>query len=349
MSMAGKSSTADRRKQSTATLRNRELVYTGDHQPGIRRVKKGGQFVYNKNKKRIRDKRTLDRIKALVIPPAWSNVWICLQARGHLQATGRDARGRKQYRYHAAWSASRNREKFTQLLEFGKRLPVLRSRLAKDLSGTRLSQKRVLATVIRLMESTYIRVGGTEYERENNSYGITTMKDRHVTVGREIIQFAFRGKSGVFHNITVRNRRLAGIVKQCREIPGQVLFQYRDREGNARSVDSGTVNNYLKTAMGYPFTSKDMRTWAGTLHALCAMKAADANTGLPAILDIVSEKLGNTRAVCKRYYVHPFLVKLFEENTLSTVLNGGTRKKKHFSAEEQVLMKILAKARKSKN
>lgn len=266
----------------------------------------------------MRDQATLHRIQALVIPPAWKDVWICPIATGHLQATGRDARGRKQSRYHARWRQTRDETKFDRMLAFGTSLPALRQRIEKDLAMKDLSRERVLATIVRLLETTYIRVGNEEYARENHSYGLTTMRNKHVKVRGATVTFNFRGKSGVQRTVRLTDRRLARVIRRCQDIPGYELFQYVDDEGTRHSIDSGDVNEYLREISDMDITAKDFRTWAGTLLACMILrqfeshdseKTAKANV-VTAIRD-VAKRLGNTPAVCRKCYVHPAIVKYY--------------------------------------
>jgi len=330
-----------------------DLKYVSDQSKGISRQKKGEGFVYIYDEKPLKDKEEIERIKKLAIPPAWTNVWICPDESGHIQATGFDLRNRKQYRYHPQWSVLRNETKFHHLYEFGKLLPSLRLKLEEDLAKKELCEEKVIATVISLMERTYIRIGNDGYEKLYGSYGLTTLKDRHVTVEGDKLVFSFKGKKGIFHNVSVRNRRLARMVKACRDIPGKELFQYFDAEGNRKSVDSGMVNIYIKDATGGDFSAKDFRTWAGTLDVLRAFKSmgeagsdADCKKNIIAALDEVSKKLGNTRTVCKKYYVHPGILKLYEEKNLAKYLKELDNIEKPddltgLTSEEKVLMKIL--------
>lgn len=327
------------------------LLYVSDTQPGILRLKKGKGCCYLLAGKPIRDKTELQRIRKLAIPPSWSHIWICSAANGHIQATGFDLRGRKQYRYHSLWNSLRNETKFHRLYEFGKALPRLRERLEADLQVRELTREKVLATVLSLMERTYIRVGNNEYEKTNGSYGLTTLKNKHVSITGDKLVFSFIGKKGVHHDITLRNKRLARTVSQCKDIPGQELFQYYGEDGTRRSIDSGMVNHYIKETVSLDFTAKDFRTWAGTLHALHAFasmgeacNATDCKRNIAAVLDMVSKQLGNTRTVCKKYYVHPGLLQLYEDNKLVKYLNDLENlptEPTGLTAEEEVLMKIL--------
>ena len=329
------------------------LLYVKDTEPGITRVKKGKGFAYYLQQKPVKAQKEINRIRKLAIPPAWLNVWICPVENGHVQATGLDLRKRKQYRYHEMWNRLRNETKFHRLYEFGKILPSLRLKLEKDLAIKELTQQKVLATVIGLMERTYIRVGSNEYEKQNGSYGLTTLKDKHVNISGDKMVFSFKGKKGIEQNISLKNKRLARMVKQCRDIPGKELFQYYDADGSRRPIDSGMVNHYIKEVSGYDCSAKDFRTWAGSLHALQAFRslgeavnATENKKNILSALDTVSKKLGNTRTVCRKYYVHPSLIKLYEENNLTGYLKELDKleapdNKSGLTAEEKVLMKIL--------
>jgi DNA topoisomerase-1 len=330
-----------------------DLHYVNDKSPGINRIKKGQGFVYLYRDKPLNDEAQLQRIKKLAIPPAWTNVWICPKANGHIQATGFDIRNRKQYRYHELWHTLRNETKFHRLYEFGKLLPSLRLKLEEDFSKKTLCLEKVLATVISLMERTYIRVGNGDYEKLYGSYGLTTLKDKHVKIEGDKLLFSFKGKKGIDHDISVRNRKLAKAVQACRDIPGRELFQYYDAEGNKHPIDSGMVNSYIKEATGGDFTAKDFRTWAGTLNIIRAFQSmgvagseSDCKKNILAALDEVSRKLGNTRTVCKKYYVHPGIIRLYEENNLAKYLKELDAIEKPddlagLTTEEKVLMKIL--------
>jgi DNA topoisomerase-1 len=332
------------------------LVYISDTTEGIRRVKKGKSFSYLLKKETITDKETLQRIKSLVIPPAWGNVWISPVDNGHLQATGTDTLQRKQYRYHPLWNALRNHTKFYRLHEFGKTLPSIRLQLEKDLSLPELPLEKVLATAVSLMERTHIRVGNNLYEKLYGSFGMTTLKDKHVKIEGTKIRFTFRGKKGIHHDINIRSNKLAKIVKQCREIPGKELFQYYDDEGNHKSIDSGMINNYIRKISGGEFTAKDFRTWAGTVQAILAFKElgffdtqTETKKKIVEALDIVAKHLGNTRNVCKKYYVHPLVISLYESQSLKDYLTDlekaeDSNNKAGLTPEEEVLMKILEAA-----
>jgi DNA topoisomerase I len=330
-----------------------DLKYVNDKEPGINRLKKGKGFVYIYDNKPLKEKAEIERIRKLAIPPAWTHVWICPSENGHIQATGFDIRGRKQYRYHSMWNSLRNETKFHRLYEFGKVLPSIRLKMEEDLAKKELTEEKVLATVTGLMERTYIRIGNDDYEKMYGSYGLTTLKDNHVKIEGDKIYFSFKGKKGIDHKITLKNKRLAKMVKQCRDIPGKELFQYYDAEGNRKPIDSGMVNRYIKDASGGDFTAKDFRTWAGTLNIIRAFQSigeseseSDCKKKIVAALDEVSKQLGNTRTVCKKYYVHPGIIKLYEEKSLLNYLAELDKIEQPddlagLTTEERVLMKIL--------
>lgn len=331
------------------------LLYVSDSEPGILRKKSGKGFTYALEEKVIKDKPLKERIKKLAIPPAWTTVWICTKENGHIQATGFDVRKRKQYRYHPLWTSLRNETKFHKMIEFGKSLPSLRLQLEKDLSFKELGVQKVLATVISLMERTYIRIGNATYEKMNGSHGLSTLHDKHVQINGSQISFSFKGKKSINHDIKISNRKLAGIIKQCRDLPGKELFQYYDEEGNRKAIDSGMINSYIKEITDQTFTAKDFRTWAGCLHFLLAFKKMGVNgdnvekkTGVKELLDYVSKKLGNTATVCRKYYVHPGIIQLYEDNKLQTILKAldGIEENDDVSSltnDEKVLMKLLEK------
>jgi DNA topoisomerase-1 len=306
------------------------LVYSQESRRGLHRVRSGRGFRYvGVNGRPIRDRATLDRIRALAIPPAWTEVWICPKARGHLQATGRDARGRKQYRYHARWRATRDETKFDRMLEFGRALPKIRARVASDLRRHGLPREKVLAALIRLLETTLIRVGNEEYSRENHSFGLTTLRDRHAHFGGGTVRFEFRGKSGKRHSRLVHDERLVRIVRRCRDLPGQTLFQYRDERGKRHAVTSSHVNNYLQEITGRDFTAKDFRTWAGTVLAaqvLCGQtrqRPYRRGQQLTAAIAEVADRLGNTPAICRKCYIAPAVFRAFDEGRLTHSRRGG--------------------------
>lgn len=304
------------------------LVHTSDDEPGIRRVRRGRSFEYrDPDGKVVRDPATLDRIRSLVIPPAWEEVWITTRPRGHLQATGRDARGRKQHRYHARWRETRDANKFDRMIGFAHTLPRIRSRVARDLRRPGLPKEKVVATIVRLLETTFARIGNEEYAKQNNSFGLTTLRNRHVDVKGSTVRFLFKGKSGVEHSVGVTDRRVARVIKSCEELPGQNLFQYVDSAGERRTVSSDDVNAYLREASGEDYTAKDFRTWAGTVLAACALRDAagfesetEAKRKVVAAIDSVARKLGHTRAVCRKSYVHPAVLDTYMEGGLETAL-----------------------------
>jgi DNA topoisomerase I len=299
------------------------LRYVTDAKPGIRRKRAGKHFSYvGVNGKPIHDSETLKRIKSLAIPPAWTDVWISPIARGHMQATGRDARGRKQYRYHPNWRAARDETKYYRMVAFGRALPQIRSRVEADLTRLGLPREKVLATVVRLLEATLIRVGNKEYARENKHYGLTTMRNRHVDVTGSTLIFHFTGKSGIEHKVDVADRRLAKIVKRLQDLPGHHLFQYEDEQGNRQDVDSDAVNAYLQEISGQNFTAKDFRTWAGTLLASQALQEfesfdseAQARKNVVQAIERVAQRLGNTPSVCRKCYVHPEIIAAYMDGT----------------------------------
>lgn len=331
------------------------LLYVSDAEPGIVRKRSGKGFSYSQQERTIKDKQVIDRIRKLAVPPAWNEVWICSKDNGHIQATGIDAKKRKQYRYHPLWTVLRNETKFHKMVEFGKALPQLRLKIEKDLSQKDLNEKKVLAAVISLMQRTYIRIGNSTYEKMNGSHGLTTLHDKHVKIKGSEISFSFKGKTSIHHDITVSNKKLAAIVQQCRDIAGKELFQYYDEQGKRQSVDSGMVNSYIQEITDQTFTAKDFRTWAGCLHFLLAFKNRNVEgqeevtkAGLNEVLDEVSKKLGNTRTVCRKYYVHPGIIKLYEENKLQSYLQEldeieSDDNYTDLTKEEKVLMSILNK------
>jgi DNA topoisomerase-1 len=307
------------------------LRYVSDDRPGIRRKKRGKGFTYlDPQGQTVRDPKILERIAKLVIPPAWTDVWICTQANGHLQATGRDARGRKQYRYHPEWRTVRDETKFGKMIVFGDALPKIRARADEDLTRRGLPREKVLAAVVKLLETTLIRVGNREYMKQNNSFGLTTLRDRHVEIEGSRLHFEFRGKSGKEHSVEIQDRRLARVVKQCRDLPGQTLFQYLDDEGVRQSITSEDVNSYLREITGQDFTAKDFRTWGGTVLALSALlevgaceSEKEANRAVVQVVKQVSGDLGNRPAICRKYYIHPQVIDTFVSGKLIDVLSGA--------------------------
>jgi DNA topoisomerase-1 len=328
--------TADPPQEPAEAAASAGLRYISDARPGIRRRRAGKGFSYIDGQgNRVRDRATLDRIRSLAIPPAYNDVWICPDPRGHIQATGRDARGRKQYRYHPRWRAVRDETKFGRMAAFSEALPRIRKQVEADLSQAGLSRDKVLATIVRLLECSCIRVGNEEYARANDSFGLTTLKEDHVEVSGPRIRFEFRGKSGKLHAVDVNDRRLARIIAHCQSIPGEDLFQYLDDDGERQTVGSGDVNDYIRRAAGDDFTAKDFRTWAGTILAVEALSDAggfdserEGKSKLLGAIDRVADQLNNTRAVCRKYYVHPAVMDGFLAGTLVTELTpsrNGTR------------------------
>ncbi|MYM34808.1 DNA topoisomerase IB [Duganella sp. FT94W] len=304
------------------------LRYVHDDQPGIARKARGKQFHYvDSDGHAVKDADTLARIKSLVIPPAWTDVWICKQPLGHLQATGRDARGRKQYRYHARWRSHRDEAKYERMLSFGKALPAIRKAVDAALRKPGLPREKVLATIVYLLEATLMRIGNEEYARENKSFGLTTLRDRHVRLNGGKVEFRFRGKSGVHHAVAVHDKRLARIIARIRDLPGQELFQYEDDDGEPHAIDSADVNDYLQSVTGADYTAKDFRTWAGTVLAAVALQEyekydseAQAKKNVVQAIESVAKKLGNTPTICRKCYVHPAVIESYLDGTMLTAL-----------------------------
>jgi DNA topoisomerase-1 len=304
------------------------LHYTTDSRPGIKRIRKGKSFRYVAPDGRpIRAADELKRIRSLVIPPAWEDVWISVDPRGHLQAVGRDARGRKQYRYHPRWREVRDETKYYRLIGFADALPSIRTRTSRDLRCSRLTRDKVLAAVVQLLEKTLIRVGNDEYARDNKSFGLTTLRDGHVNVNGARVHFSFRGKSGVEHDIRLDDRRLARTIKACRDIPGYDLFQYVDDDGKRHAIGSADVNEYLKSITGRDYTSKDFRTWAGTVLAAQMLKElerfdsqAQAKRNIVRAVESVARRLGNTKAVCRKCYIHPAILDSYMDGSMLRML-----------------------------
>ncbi|POF89813.1 DNA topoisomerase IB [Pseudomonas putida] len=324
----------------------RSLHYVDDSQPGLSRRRWRDRFIYlDADGERVRDEATLARIAALVIPPAYTDVWICADPQGHLQATGRDARGRKQYRYHAQWREVRDQHKYGRMLAFAQVLPKLRKQLDAHLRRPGLGREKVMALVVSLLDSTLIRVGNRQYMRDNNSYGLTTLNSDHVEVKGSTIRFQFRGKRGVEHNVTLRDRRLAGMVKRCMELPGQTLFQYLDDNGERHSIGSSDINLFLQQLTGADFTAKDYRTWAGSSLALHLLRPlawepeTEAKRQVTAIVRQVAARLGNTPAVCRRCYIHPAVLEHFQLGRLGAL--PRTRIRQGLEPEEVTLMHFL--------
>jgi DNA topoisomerase-1 len=332
-------------------VRDVGLQFSSDQEPGIRRARRGRGFHYvDEDGVSLGDTAVIKRIKRLAIPPAWIDVWICPRANGHIQATGRDERGRKQYIYHPGWRAHREQTKYEHLLAFGKALPSVRRRIARDLKGRGLSREKVLAVVIHLLDETHLRIGNDEYARANNSFGLTTLRDRHVVPGSNGVRFRFRGKSGRFFETTAGDRRLARIVRQCQDLPGQRLFQYQDDDGVLQGVTSADVNAYLREITGDEFSAKEFRTWAGTVIAASVLRhqgppdsEAEANRAIVATVDEVAGLLGNTRAIARASYIHPAVLDAFTSGRLQSLDPG--QNPRGLNADERVVLALLGAAR----
>jgi DNA topoisomerase I len=330
------------------------LRYVSDEMPGIRRKKVGKGFSYIKpDGTTVRDEKTLARIKSLAIPPAYKDVWICAQANGHLQATGFDDRGRKQYRYHPRWREVRDETKYARMMAFGQALPKIRERVQQDLKKPGLSREKVLATLVELLEKTLIRVGNEEYSKQNNSYGLTTLRNRHVDVDGHSVRFSFKGKSGVKHSINLNDRRIARILRQLQDLPGQELFQWLDENGETHSIGSSDVNEYLKEISGEDFTAKDFRTWAGTVLASLALQEFEkfdsqtqAKKNIVQAIENVSQRLGNTPSVCRKCYIHPAVMDSYLDGTMLETLQQITQQEmvaelQQLQPEEAAVMALL--------
>ena len=343
--------------QGADHARSAGLHYVSNLVPGIRRIRVGKGFRYlTPEGKALRDRAELQRIGALVIPPAWTEVWICPTPRGHIQAVGRDARRRKQYRYHSRWREVRDETKYGQLVDFARALPALRRRVRSDLARPGLPREKVLATVVWLLETTMVRIGNEEYARANQSFGLTTMRDRHVNVSGHTFEFQFRGKSGKQHHVRVTDRRVARIVKACQDIPGYELFQYLDENGDAQTIDSADVNDYLRDLAGTDFTAKLFRTWAGTVQALKALDSrrthesdAEGRRELAEVIREVATRLGNTPAVCRKCYIHPAVIDGFLAETLHPALDSLAKRARGgrgLSADERLTLTFLVQVQK---
>ncbi|OCX53815.1 DNA topoisomerase I [Mucilaginibacter sp. PPCGB 2223] len=329
------------------------LRYVSDSSPGYtRKPAKNGFNFYDADGKMVRNKELIVRFKKLVVPPAYTDIWISPYENGHLQFTGKDAAGRKQYRYHADWNQIRNQSKFHHVQLFASYLPAIRAQVAKDLLRHNLDYQKVLALVVKLIELTGIRVGNDAYKKLYGSFGLTTLQNRHVRISGSGMSFEFRGKKGVYQKISLQSKRLARLVKQCRDIPGKELFQYYDADGHRCTIGSGDVNNYLKEITGQDFTAKDFRTWAGSVSALYAFKnaggfetAAECKRKIISVLDEVAGNLGNTRTVCKKYYVHPAVIKAYEDGILFKYIDDldaeDNEKTVELNPAEKTLLKLL--------
>lgn len=342
--------------EPTAAAKSAGLRYVTDSMRGIAREPKGDGFRYiDKDGKEVDDEATLARIKSLVIPPAWTDVWICPSANGHLQATGRDARKRKQYRYHPKWRSVRDEVKYERMLNFGKALPQIRAAVDEALKLPGLPREKVLATIVHLLEVTMMRIGNEEYARTNKSFGLTTLRSRHVKVDGKEVEFRFRGKSGVFHTIKLEDRRLAKIIARTRDLPGQELFQYVDDDGEQHTVDSADVNEYLRAITGEDYTAKDFRTWSGTVLAALALQEfekfdseAQAKKNIVQAIESVAQKLGNTPTICRKCYVHPAILDAYLDGTIMEALRDRATQQlvddlHTLSPEEAAVLALLQK------
>jgi DNA topoisomerase-1 len=339
---------------SVALARAEGLRYVSDAMPGIRRMRRGRSFGYlDPSGAKIGDETTLGRIRSLAIPPAYTDVWICPLSNGHLQATGRDARGRKQYRYHPRWREVRDENKYARMLDFARALPAIRRRVDRDLQSTGLTREKVLASVVRLLETTAIRVGNDEYAKANGSFGLTTLRNKHARIDGADITFRFSGKSGVAHAVDLHDRRLAKILHACQELPGQRLFEYADAGGNAHPIDSNDVNEYIRDISGGDFTAKDFRTWLGTVECARILNAAqdaesqtERKSRIVEAVKQVAELLRNTPAVCRKCYVHPALLEAYAQaGTLD--LPSPAKRTAGLSAGERFLVSFLRAQTKS--
>jgi DNA topoisomerase I len=348
--MLGRKKLHDVVTDSMLSAKEAGLRYVSDAQPGIRRKKIGKGFRYvDAESNPVSDTDALRRIRSLVIPPAWTDVWICADSRGHLQATGRDARGRKQSRYHPRWRVVRDETKYERMLLFGTALRRIRARLEEDLALPGLPRNKILATILRLMERTLIRVGNEEYARDNKSYGLTTMRSNHVQINGSVVVFRFRGKSGKLHTVGVEDRRLARIVRQCQDLPGHELFEYLNETGEACKINSADVNDYLRSVSGEDFTAKDFRTWAGTVQASMVLREyeeftseTEAKKNVVQAIKAVAQRLGNTPAVCRKCYVHPAILECYFAGKLERrirKIEDVTDEMCHEEEEEQFLRK----------
>jgi DNA topoisomerase-1 len=325
------------------------LLYVSDRDPGYHRQRRGARFAYvNDAGRPLRDARVLQRIRALAIPPAYTDVWICRSPHGHLQATGRDARGRKQYRYHEQWRARRDADKYDRVVAFSEQLPQLRRRVTADLRLPGLAREKVLAAVVRLLEASLIRVGNEEYARANGSFGLTTLQNDHAEVRGEKVEFRFRGKSGKFHRVRLEDARLARLVRRCQDLPGQTLFQYLDADGAPQNVRSDDVNAYIRSIAGNEFSAKDFRTWAGTVLTAMLLGARDtppsagaAKAQVAAAIREVAQRLGNTPKVCQACYVHPRVLEAYLGGRLRMPKLARRRAQTGLSAAERAVQRLL--------
>lgn len=329
------------------------LYYVSDDDPGYRRKRAGLGFTYSDdNNNKIEDPKLLERFESLVIPPAWENVWICKKRAGHIQVTGKDAKGRKQYIYHPLWNEARNNNKFTMMIPFGERLPQIRERVELDLRKHQLTKEKVSAIIIKLLEHTLIRIGNAEYAKANGSFGLTTLRNKHIDTSENKIRFMFKGKSGKFWEVDVNDRRLVRLIKQCQELPGQHLFQYIDEEGKYQSISSHEVNTYLKSITDFDFTAKDFRTWGGTVRTAIELYYSgqcetekECKKKITAAIRNVSNALNNTISVCRKYYIHPEILNAYIDGTLFTEMEKAERRTEDkpygLEKEETAVLNIL--------
>lgn len=335
------------------------LRYTTDEKPGYTRKGAGkGFFFLDEKGERVTDKNTLERLKGLVIPPAWKDVWICKSPKGHLQVTGRDEKGRKQYIYHPDWQKARSLTKFGRMIEFGEQLPKLRERIQKDINSSKLNRRKVTALVLSLMDNALIRIGNRHYAKSNKSYGLTTLRDKHVKIDGSSIRFSFRGKKGVEHEVELEDKTMARLVKKCRDIPGYDLFQYYDENGERQTLESGDVNEYLREATEEDFTAKDFRTWGGTVRMVECLEGVleekpdlTKDKSIKEAVKEVARGLGNTPSVCSKYYIHPEVVTLFREDKLLKYLkqhDAEESEQKYLSATEEHVLKMLKRVAREK-
>lgn len=350
--MNGRVQESDVASSARDEARSAGLRYVDDRLPGIVReaVRDGFRYIDCAGK-RIRDEEELARIRSLAIPPAWVDVWICRWRNGHLQATGRDARGRKQYRYHPQWRSVRDESKYERLYDFGMALPALRTKIDQALALPGLSREKVLAAIVYLLQATLMRVGNREYARDNDSFGMTTLRKKHVRVDGSQIHFEFRGKSGIRHSIRLQDRRLARIIARTRELPGQELFQYVDDAGERHTIGSADVNDYLRTLTGEDYTAKDFRTWAGTVLAVAALRECEcdlpethAKRQVTQAISLVAARLGNTPAVCRKCYIHPGVIDAYLDGTLHGLTCPDKKDGLVLSSEEKLVLALLDKS-----
>ncbi|AMM52160.1 DNA topoisomerase I [Rufibacter sp. DG15C] len=336
-----------------ASAQQAGLRYLPDTKPGITRQAKGKKTEYFSAKgEKITDEKTLERVQKLVIPPAWTDVWISPSPNGHIQATGRDVKGRKQYVYHPEWQQTRSVNKFGRMMAFAKALPGIREQVEKDLRLKKLEKRKILAIVVELLDHSFIRIGNKTYAKENKSFGLTTLRDRHATIEGDHLRLEFVGKKGIKHEISIKDRRLARLVKQCQEIPGYDLFQYYDEEGNRQTLESGDVNEYLRSLSEEEFTAKDFRTWGGTVTMVECLETVldqhpeiEKEASVKEAVKMVAKELGNTPTVCSKYYIHPEVVNLFKQDKLIDYLRKHDAKKKkenpYLTRTEEFVMKML--------